>query len=60
VGFGIATPAQAQAVGKLADGVIVGSTCVKTIGQAPAPVQAAAELAQSFKAALALGKSTKS
>jgi tryptophan synthase alpha chain len=52
VGFGIATPAQAQAVGKLADGVIVGSTCVKTIGQAPAPVQAAAELAQSFKAAL--------
>jgi len=51
VGFGIATPAQAQAVGRLAEGVIVGSACVKTIGQASDPVQAAVSFAQAFKAA---------
>ncbi len=52
VGFGIATPAQAAAVGALADGVIVGSACVNAVGQAPEPVQAAGEFAGSFKAAL--------
>ena len=33
VGFGIATPAQAAAVGRLADGVIVGSALVKLVGE---------------------------
>jgi len=33
VGFGIATPAQAAEVGRLADGVIVGSALVKLVGQ---------------------------
>jgi len=52
VGFGIATPEQAQAVGQLADGVIVGSACVKTIGEAVDPARAAEKLAQEFKGAL--------
>jgi tryptophan synthase alpha chain len=50
VGFGIATPEQARAVGKLADGVIVGSACVKTIGESAAPVEAAREFARAFRA----------
>lgn len=33
IGFGIATPEQAQAMGKLADGAIVGSAIVKLIAQ---------------------------
>lgn len=52
VGFGISTPAQARAVGALADGVIVGSACVRTVGESAAPAQAAAEFAQAFKRAL--------
>lgn len=52
VGFGISTPAQARAVGQLADGIIVGSACVRTIGESAAPVQAAADLARAFKSAL--------
>ncbi len=52
VGFGISTPAQAREVGRLADGVIVGSACVKAIGQAPEPARAAAEFARSYKVAL--------
>jgi tryptophan synthase alpha chain len=52
VGFGISTPEQAQAVGNLADGVIVGSACVQTIGSSSNPVEAARELARSFSAAL--------
>ena len=52
VGFGIGTPEQAQAMGKLADGVIVGSACVRTIGANPNPVETACELAESFSAAL--------
>ena len=53
VGFGISTPEQARAVGKIADGVIVGSACVKTIGESAEPVRAAEEFARAFKAALA-------
>jgi tryptophan synthase alpha chain len=34
VGFGITTPAQASAVGEIADGVIVGSALVREIGDA--------------------------
>lgn len=52
VGFGIGTPEHARAVGELADGVIVGSACVRTIGDSPTPAQTAAEFARSFRAAL--------
>jgi len=33
IGFGISTPAQAAAVAKIADGVIVGSAIVDLIGK---------------------------
>jgi tryptophan synthase alpha chain len=49
VGFGIGTPEQAQQVGQLADGVIVGSACVKMIGGSESPVEAAREFAKNFK-----------
>jgi tryptophan synthase alpha chain len=52
VGFGIGTPQQASAVGALADGVIVGSACVRTIGDSPFPVQTAKEFAVSYHNAL--------
>lgn len=52
VGFGISTPEQAAQVGALADGVIVGSACVKTIGGSKSPVEAAREFAKSFREAL--------
>ena len=52
VGFGIGTPEQAKQVGQLADGVIVGSACVKTIGGSENPVEAAREFAREFKEAL--------
>jgi tryptophan synthase alpha chain len=48
VGFGISTPEQARQVGALADGVIVGSACVKAIGGSEKPVEAAKEFAGSF------------
>jgi len=53
VGFGIGTPEQAKEVGALADGVIVGSACVKTIGESDSPVEVAREFARSFAEALA-------
>jgi tryptophan synthase alpha chain len=52
VGFGIGTPAQAAEVGAFADGVIVGSACVRDIGTAADPRKAAGEFARSFHAAL--------
>jgi tryptophan synthase alpha chain len=52
VGFGISTPEQARQVGALADGVIVGTTCVKTIGGSEKPVDAAIKLANEFHNAL--------
>ena len=52
VGFGIGTPEQAKQVGQLADGVIVGSACVKTIGGSDTPVETAKQFAQSFKSAM--------
>src|SRR6185295_8963110 len=48
VGFGIGTPAQGREVGAFADGIIVGSACVKAIGPAADPVKAAFEFAQAF------------
>jgi tryptophan synthase alpha chain len=54
VGFGIGTPEQARQVGALADGVIVGSACVRTIGASERPVEAAQEFAHGFAQALQL------
>jgi tryptophan synthase alpha chain len=48
VGFGIGTPEQAKQVGALADGVIVGSACVRAIGESKTPVKSATEFAKSF------------
>jgi tryptophan synthase alpha chain len=57
VGFGIGTPEQAKQVGALADGVIVGSACVKTIGGSQTPVETAKQFAAEFRSALSeLGK----
>ena len=52
VGFGIGTPEQAKQVGALADGVIVGSACVKTIGGSERPVETAKQFAAEFRSAL--------
>jgi len=52
VGFGIGTPEQAKQVGALADGVIVGSACVKTIGGSQKPVETAKQFAAEFRSAL--------
>jgi tryptophan synthase alpha chain len=52
VGFGISTPEQARQVGALADGVIVGSACVKTIGGSEKPVETAKQFAAEFREAL--------
>lgn len=52
VGFGIGTPEQAKEVGALADGVIVGSACVKAIGIGKKPVETAKQLAAEFSEAL--------
>ena len=52
VGFGIGTPEQAKAVGKMADGVIVGTACVRTIGESQTPVETAKQFAAEFRSAL--------
>ena len=52
VGFGISTPEQATQVGAMADGVIVGSACVKTIGGSQMPVETAKQFAAEFQASL--------
>jgi tryptophan synthase alpha chain len=52
VGFGISTPEQAKQVGTLADGVIVGSACVKMIGSSQKPVETAKQFAAEFRSAL--------
>ena len=52
VGFGISTPEQAKQVGALADGVIVGSACVKAIGGSEMPVETAKQFAAEFHRAL--------
>jgi len=55
VGFGIGTPEQAKEVGKMADGVIVGTACVRTIGGSEKPVEAAKQFAAEFRSALRKG-----
>jgi tryptophan synthase alpha chain len=52
VGFGISTPEQARQVGALADGVIIGSACVKAIGESENPVETAKQFAAQFQEAL--------
>ena len=52
VGFGIGTPEQAKQVGQLADGVIVGSACVKAIGGSQTPVETAKQFAAEFRSVL--------
>jgi tryptophan synthase alpha chain len=52
VGFGIGTPEQAREVGEMADGVIVGTACVRTIGGSKTPVEAAKQFATEFRGAL--------
>jgi len=52
VGFGIGTPKQAKEVGSMADGVIVGTACVRTIGGSETPIVTAMEFAASFHDAL--------
>jgi len=52
VGFGIASPEQAAAVGRLADGVIVGSALIRAVRQAQDPVAAAFSFVQRLKHAL--------
>jgi tryptophan synthase alpha chain len=46
VGFGIGTPEQAAAVGKIADGVIVGSRLVRAVSEADGPAEAAAAVGE--------------
>lgn len=52
VGFGIGTPEQAKEVGQMADGVIVGTACVRTIGSSETPVETAKQFAGQFRSAL--------
>jgi tryptophan synthase alpha chain len=52
VGFGIGTPEQAKEVGRMADGVIVGTACVRTIGESKTPVETAKQFAAEFQRAL--------
>ena len=52
VGFGISTPTQAREVGNMADGVIVGTACVRTIGGSETPVETARLFASEFQEAL--------
>jgi tryptophan synthase alpha chain len=52
VGFGISTPEQAQAVGEMADGVIVGSALVRVAAEASHPAQAAGAFVARLRQAL--------
>ena len=52
VGFGIGTPEQAREVGKMADGVIVGTACVRAIGSSETPVETAKQFAAAFRNAM--------
>lgn len=56
VGFGIATREQAHAVGKLADGVIVGSALIKAAGDAADPAAAAGRFVRGLRSPHPEGK----
>lgn len=51
VGFGIGTPEQAAAVGRIADGVIVGTRLVRAVGEADGAEAAAAAVSEFIRAA---------
>ena len=51
VGFGIGTPEQAAAVGRIADGVIVGTRLVRAVMEADGPPAAAAAVSEFIRAA---------
>lgn len=53
VGFGIGTPAQAAEVGRVADGVIVGSRLVRTAGEAGSAESAAEAVGEFLRDSLA-------
>jgi tryptophan synthase alpha chain len=50
IGFGVSTPEQAGEVGRLADGVIVGSALVQVVDRAKDKPQAAAQFIRALKA----------
>ena len=52
VGFGIGTPEQAAAVGRIADGVIIGTRLVRAVAEADGAAEAAVAVGE-FSAALA-------
>ena len=52
VGFGISTPAQAQAIGRLADGVVIGSALIEAVRRSDNPSAAASEFTAAMRAAL--------
>lgn len=54
VGFGISTPEQARQVGRLADGVIVGSALIQAAGGSDHPAQAAGAFVEDLKQAISL------
>lgn len=53
VGFGIATPQQAAAVGQLADGVIVGSALIRAVQGSPRPAEDAAAFVRALRDGMA-------
>ena len=53
VGFGIGSPEQAARVARIADGVIVGSALIRTIGASEHPVQAASGFVSALKRGMA-------
>jgi tryptophan synthase alpha chain len=60
VGFGIATPQQAALVGKLADGVIIGSALIDAVGKSSQPVEAAFAFTKEIRIALSSCQETTS
>ncbi len=59
VGFGVARPEQAVQVGKMADGVIVGSALIGAVAEAAEPVSAAAGFVRSLHLALSSGTTSR-
>jgi tryptophan synthase alpha chain len=58
VGFGISTPGQAAQVGRLADGVIVGSALVRALAVSQDPTEAASAFVASLRTAMDQGQVT--
>lgn len=54
VGFGISTPGQASQVGRLAEGVIVGSALIHAVGESREPVDTAKAFVEGFKEAMSM------